>query len=193
MTPFASLPAKKARCLVALVIMALITGCSSIRIQTQDSDPPLIIVSSEKIAYKVAQEVAEAMPWPSDVCKIWNTGSMWPVLDSGCLVIRSQIPYSMLQLGDIVHWKDSKAIDLVHRLVIKNDGKFITKGDANGYCDAGYMTPKSYSGSVIAIVRFRNVPYRNPVSLVQLRMEERKAEILKEYREKYAKINRHIR
>jgi signal peptidase I len=193
MTPFASLPAKKARCLVALVIMALITGCSSIRIQTQDPDPPLIIVSSEKIAYKVAQEVAEAMPWPSDVCKIWNTGSMWPVLDSGCLVIRSQIPYSMLQLGDIVHRKDGKAIDLVHRLVLKEKDKFVTQGDANNNHDAGYVTSESYSGSVLAIIRFKKVPYRNPISLAQLRMEERKAEILKDCRENYAKTSKYIK
>lgn len=82
-----------------------------------------------------------AIVWglPKGLAKLLNTpypmatvtsGSMWPELKRGDLILIEGVSQDKLAVGDIVVWKNSEGFT-IHRVVKLNDTTFVTKGDAN--------------------------------------------------------------
>jgi len=88
-----------------------------------------------------------------------TSGSMWPTLKSGDLVlIRGISAAGDIQNGDIVVYQNHRGFT-IHRVVAKNNDTFITKGDANNVFDI----PVPYAALVGKAVVWRGKPVRMPL------------------------------
>lgn len=80
--------------------------------------------------------------------------SMHPTIKSGEHVIVQPLPWSGVQVGDIIafnHWQHRKPV--VHRVVkTKSNGRFKRrlrcKGDNNRWMDMGWIVERHYLGAV---------------------------------------------
>ncbi|MCU0653034.1 MAG: signal peptidase I [Candidatus Pacebacteria bacterium] len=88
-----------------------------------------------------------------------TSGSMWPALKSGDLVlIRGVSAAADIQNGDIVVYQNRRGFT-IHRVVIKNGDTFITKGDANNVFD----NPVPYTALIGKTVMWQGEPVRVPL------------------------------
>ncbi len=86
--------------------------------------------------------------------------SMKPFLCSGETVILKKVPASLLQVGDIVFFKDKNNFPILHRLLKKREFEnknaiFYTKGDAMILLDEPFSSD-NYLGKVCVIEKRRN-------------------------------------
>ncbi|SHI39494.1 signal peptidase I [Lutispora thermophila] len=72
------------------------------------------------------------------------TGSMIPAIDVGDIIIAKEPDIDSLRVGDIITFRIPGNILVTHRIVdIRQDGSFITKGDANLQEDTGIWVGES--------------------------------------------------
>jgi len=72
------------------------------------------------------------------------TGSMVPAIDIGDIIITSDTHIDNLKIGDIITFRIPGNILVTHRISdIKEDGSFVTKGDANPEEDTGILVNES--------------------------------------------------
>lgn len=72
------------------------------------------------------------------------TGSMMPAIGIGDIIIASKPDIDSLRIGDIITFRIPGNILVTHRIVdIKEDGSFITKGDANHEEDTGILVDEN--------------------------------------------------
>ena len=76
------------------------------------------------------------------------SGSMKPAFDTGSIVAIKPVPFSEIQIGDIVTFEDLDKRTITHRVIDIVDGKLITKGDANDGQDTDPVTPDRVRGKV---------------------------------------------
>ena len=86
-----------------------------------------------------------------------TSGSMWPVLKTNDLIFMKGISGSQAEIGQIIIYQNSKGFT-IHRLIRKQNGKLVTKGDANNVEDA----PISEADVVGRAVYIRKHPFRIP-------------------------------
>lgn len=86
-----------------------------------------------------------------------TSGSMWPELKTGDVVLIKKIPREAMRGGDIVVWQNTKGFT-IHRIVRLGDDTLVTKGDANFSEDA----PVSYNDVIGRTVRWGEKPLRFP-------------------------------
>jgi signal peptidase I len=98
--------------------------------------------------------------------------SMLPTLEEGDLVVIQNVPFSNLQVGDIIVYNppcSATGSSVIHRIIEPSGGGFITKGDNNPYTDPsggisrGAITADCYVGKVVFVVpyieRIASLPY----------------------------------
>ena len=86
-----------------------------------------------------------------------TSGSMWPVLKEGDLILIQAVPKQALRAGDIVVWRNPQGFT-IHRVVELGSETFITKGDANFTDDA----PVRYADLIGRTVAIGGQPVRIP-------------------------------
>lgn len=86
-----------------------------------------------------------------------TSGSMWPVLQTGDLVLIQNVPKNELQIGDVVVWKNTNGFT-IHRIVKLNELTLVTKGDANFSEDV----PVSYDDVIGKNLMWGKKPVRLP-------------------------------
>jgi signal peptidase I len=86
-----------------------------------------------------------------------TSGSMWPVLKINDLILMRGISGSEAQIGQIIIYQNAKGFT-IHRLIRKEKGKLITRGDANNVDDAAI----SESQVIGRIVYLGKQPFRIP-------------------------------
>ena len=59
-----------------------------------------------------------------------TSGSMWPILKTGDIVLIKKIPKEDIKVGDIVVWQNQKGFT-IHRVAKLDADTLTTKGDAN--------------------------------------------------------------
>lgn len=59
-----------------------------------------------------------------------TSGSMWPALKTGDLILIEGVTKQDLKKGDVVVWRNEGGFT-IHRIVTLNDSTAVTKGDAN--------------------------------------------------------------
>lgn len=93
-----------------------------------------------------------------------TSGSMWPVLKQGDMVLIRSVDKSQLQVGDIIVYKNSEEMIgdntgfTIHRIVELNENILTTKGDANKVSDLSI----TYDKVVGRTVNIGDSPIRIP-------------------------------
>ena len=101
------------------------------------------------------------------VYDVYPTGSMTPTLDIGDLVVAHTVPYSSIQVGDVIIYSPPIAtggcldLDIVHRVVNITSEGLITQGDnrqTNPIPDEPFewppVTPECLRGMVVVALPF---------------------------------------
>ena len=86
-----------------------------------------------------------------------TSGSMWPTLKTNDLILMKGISGSQAEVGQIIIYQNVKGFT-IHRLIRKQNGKLITKGDANNVEDA----PITEADVVVRAVYIGKNPFRIP-------------------------------
>lgn len=86
-----------------------------------------------------------------------TSGSMWPVLHIGDLVLIQKISKEEIKVGDIVVWRNQKGFT-IHRVTKLNESTLVTKGDGNFTSDE----PVRYSDVIGRTVMHGSSPLRIP-------------------------------
>jgi len=86
-----------------------------------------------------------------------TSGSMWPVLKVNDLILVKGLSGKDAQIGQIIIYQNPKGFT-IHRLVRKQNGMLITKGDANNVEDA----PVKEADVVGRTVSIGKSPFRIP-------------------------------
>jgi len=117
-------------------------------------------------AILMAQRTAEATG--GRVFTIAPTGSMKPTLDENSVVTVETVAFSQLRQGDIVIYRNSAGVPIVHRLYQQTDGNWFVLGDNNASVDREAVTPANILGRVCAIFYTSSGPQGNaPTALAQ--------------------------
>ncbi|MDP3735002.1 MAG: signal peptidase I [bacterium] len=98
-----------------------------------------LLIRLIKVAAYVAFVVAAIYFTPKILAKVLDTpyplatitsGSMWPVLKVNDLILMKGIAGSEASVGEIIVYRNPRGFT-IHRLVEREEGKLITRGDAN--------------------------------------------------------------
>lgn len=87
-----------------------------------------------------------------------TSGSMWPALKTNDLILMKGISGTEAQIGQTVIYQNSKGFT-IHRLIKRQGGKLVTKGDANDVEDAP-ITESQVIGRIVYV--FGSHPFRIP-------------------------------
>ena len=107
-----------------------------------------------------------AVGTPKALCYILKTeypvasitsGSMWPALKEGDLVLIKGVDKQELKVGDIIVYENKKGFT-IHRIIELNEETLETKGDANNISDS----PIKYEKVVGRTVNLFEKPFRSP-------------------------------
>lgn len=126
----------------ATSILLLFSGCTADPIAPQSSLP-------RAKALAIAQQTADTLG--GRVFTIAPTGSMKPTLDENSVVTVEVVKFDDLRTGDIVIYRDSAGLPIVHRLHQKNGSRWIVLGDNNSSADRETVTQTNLVGRVCAI------------------------------------------
>jgi signal peptidase I len=81
------------------------------------------------------------------------TGSMKPLFDAGDLLVIVPRDFDSIKPGDVIAFTGRGGALAAHRAIRKNLGAWITKGDNCAFEDREPVSPRDFSGVVVAIVR----------------------------------------
>jgi signal peptidase I len=76
---------------------------------------------------------------------------MKPTLDENSVVAVETVVFGQLRQGDIIIYRNSSGIPIVHRLYEQADGRWLVLGDNNPAVDREAVTPANLLGRVCAI------------------------------------------
>lgn len=80
------------------------------------------------------------------------SGSMEPIIKVNDIVIVKQAHYSELEVGDIIVYSDKvRNMTIIHRLMEIDNGRAITKGDANFAADVPFSVTQIYGKKTLII------------------------------------------
>lgn len=99
------------------------------------------------MVYYTPKILTKALGTDSPIAAI-TSGSMWPALKKGDLVLVKAVQKEELQVKDIVVYKNQKGFT-IHRIIDMNGEKIITKGDANNISDVA-ITYKDIVGKTLS-------------------------------------------
>jgi signal peptidase I len=104
---------------------------------------------SRESAILMARRTAEAAG--GRMFTIAPTGSMKPTLDENSVVAVETVAFGQLRAGDIVIYRNSKGLPIVHRLYERANGRWFVLGDNNASVDRDAVTAANLLGRVCAI------------------------------------------
>ena len=79
-----------------------------------------------------------------------TSGSMWPVLKTDDLIVMKGISGQDAQIGQIIVYQNAAQGFTIHRLIRKENGMLVTKGDANDVEDPP-IEEKDVIGTIVTI------------------------------------------
>ena len=82
------------------------------------------------LIYFIPKILAKALHTPYPLATI-TSGSMWPVLKIDDLILMKGIRGQDAQVGQIIVYQNAAQGFTIHRLIRKENGMLVTKGDAN--------------------------------------------------------------
>ncbi len=85
------------------------------------------------------------------------TESMAPTIAAGDYVMYSKTTFEKVGTGDIIVYKSSSGIYIIHRVIEKHDDYLITKGDNNTIPDEEHITSDMVYGKYIMTIGFLSI------------------------------------
>lgn len=170
----------------AVTILVFAQGCAAVPKQRRPEPTACYRESDFWEAFQRCEKVTAVCPWKTRVFIPAGTGSMMPVLDEGCLLLVAYKPFDQVQLNEIIGydrknhpgWNNEGppfcALHRVYRIERDGNGKIValyTWGDNNQFPDEGIVSAKSYQYTVIASVRFKDVPWHQAMTKAQYDLE----------------------
>ena len=88
-----------------------------------------------------------------------TSGSMWPVLKTDDLIVMKGINGRDAEVGEIIVYQNTAQGFTIHRLMRKENGVLVTKGDANDVEDPP-IEEKDVTGTIVTIGKWPlRIPY----------------------------------
>jgi signal peptidase len=118
-------------------------------------DTVLIVVAAFALAVAGAAIYMVATGGQSSIFgysfEVVTSGSMTPVISTGDLIVVKEEPtYAQ---GDVVTYKDASGNLITHRIVgVGDDGRYVTKGDANNVADRVAVSKSDIVGELVFVV-----------------------------------------
>ncbi len=141
-----------------------LSGCASSA--TTTGTAPHSTVSRDN-ALALARHVADSIG--GRVYAIAPSGSMIPTLDAGSIVTIETVPLAKLRKGDIVIYRNTSGLAVIHRLYEKHDNLWYVLGDNNATVDHEMVSAGNFIGRVCAI--FYTATDTPPLGLVRTARE----------------------
>lgn len=85
------------------------------------------------------------------------TASMEPTISAGDYVMYGKTDFEDVNVGDIIVYKSSSGMFIIHRVIEKNTEYLTTKGDNNAISDTERITPDMVYGKYIMTIRFLSI------------------------------------
>lgn len=127
--------------------IAFLSGCSSVIGPSVDTAPRSSV--SREHALSLAQMTAATVG--GQVFTVAPTGSMKPTLDESSVVTVEKVTFTQLRAGDIVIYRNSNGLAIIHRLYEQHGHSWLVLGDNNGSVDREAVTAQNLVGRVCAI------------------------------------------
>lgn len=87
----------------------------------------------------------------------------------GSIIITKKVKFNSIKVNDIVVYKSSSNVLVVHRVIEKNnDGSLVLKGDNNNSNDSEFVTSSNYQAKVIKSFNFLNLGTKIPTYQLQI-------------------------
>jgi signal peptidase I len=100
-------------------------------------------------ALNLAKQVAESID--GRVYAVAPSGSMLPTLDEGSIVTVEKVTLAELKRGDIVIYRNSSGMVVIHRLYERHENRWFVLGDNNPSIDRDTVSSQNLIGRVCAI------------------------------------------
>lgn len=126
---------------------AFLSGCSSVLGPSMGTAPRSSV--SREHALSLAQMTAATVG--GQVFTVAPTGSMKPTLDESSVVTVERVVFAELRAGDIVIYRNSNGLAIIHRLYEQHGQSWLVLGDNNGSVDREAVTSHNLVGRVCAI------------------------------------------
>lgn len=85
------------------------------------------------------------------------TASMEPTISAGEYVMYGKTNFADVNVGDIIVYKSSSGMYIIHRVIEKNTEYLTTKGDNNAISDTEQITPDMVYGKYIMTIHFLSI------------------------------------
>lgn len=85
------------------------------------------------------------------------TASMEPTISAGEYVMYGKTDFEDVNVGDIIVYKSSSGMYIIHRVIEKNTEYLTTKGDNNAISDTEQITPDMVYGKYIMTIHFLSI------------------------------------
>ena len=103
-----------------------------------------------------------------------TSGSMWPVLKTGDIVLIKTVPKEELKIGDIVVWQNEKGFT-IHRIAELASTTLTTKGDANFTKDESVLYSDIIGRTVMrSAAKPLRIPYFGYISVIAGKYRQKK-------------------
>jgi hypothetical protein len=131
--------------------LALLTGCDSEPADAAAKAPPSANVGKLQ-AWNDAEMLAQRAEGRSAAAGAGN--SMLPVYGDNTMLVINAVPYDTLQLGMTVAYRNSRGIEVVHKLIGKESQGWRVAGLNNEEADDELVTPLNLIGVVYATLNY---------------------------------------
>src|SRR3989338_7538728 len=119
---------------------------------------PIYVAFVASAIYFTPKILAKAMHTEYPLATI-TSGSMWPALKVNDLILMKGVSGSEVEIGQIIVYQNASQGFTIHRLVRKENGMLVTKGDANEAEDSP-ISEKDVIGRIVSIGTWQfHLPY----------------------------------
>ena len=133
------------------VLLALCTGCASEPADPAAKAPPSANVGKLQ-AWNDAEMLAQRAEGRSAAVGAGN--SMLPIYGDNTMLVINAVPYDTLRLGMTVAYRNSRGVEVVHKLIGKEARGWRVAGLNNEEADAELVTPYNLIGVVYATLNY---------------------------------------
>jgi hypothetical protein len=134
-----------------VVLLALFTGCASEPADPAAKAPPSANVGKLQ-AWNDAEMLAQRAEGRSAAVGAGN--SMLPIYGDNTMLVINAVPYDTLQLGMNVAYRNSRGVEVVHKLMGKEANGWRVAGLNNEEADEELVTPYNLIGVVYATLNY---------------------------------------
>jgi hypothetical protein len=139
------------RKLASVVLVAMFAGCASESADPAAKAPPSANVGKLQ-AWNDAEMLAQRAEGRTAAAGAGN--SMLPIYGDNTMLVINAVPYDTLRLGMTVAYRNSRGVEVVHKLIGKQARGWSVAGLNNEEADTELVTPYNLIGVVYATLNY---------------------------------------